>query len=655
MRVSQLIFVIGCTVPLFAARPTGALPTRPGDLVAPPIAFATAGGDAWTFHKTVTVAVSGRLCDKVAFTSPLSRVTAQPRNGRAEARLTLGRGENWIAAQCRKAGAAVGPAIRQEWHVRLPDLPRAWIRSATEDGKIVLDAAASKSAPAPAAPIVKYEWRANAGNPAPLAGLPASGVRQVLTPGPVDGEYRVTLKITDARGRSDESTALFRVRHGKPELIDAADEDSEWAANAVLYGVVPKLFGRRGLADVTAQLDRLAGLGINTLWLSPITQAPHGDFGYAVTDYFHIRPSYGDDADLRHLIDAAHARGMHVVLDFVPDHLSDQHPYYLDAAAHGRRSPYYDFFARTATGAAAHYFDWRNLENLNYGNRQVQRMVIEASAYWVRKFHVDGFRVDAAWGPRQRDPGFWPHWSARLKRIDPDLLLIAEASARDPYYLKSGFDAAYDWTGKLGQWSWQQAFDDPAATASKLRAAIAASPGDHVLRFLDNNDTGRRFIARYGIGTTRVAAAMLLTLPGIPALYTGDDVGAVYQPYGSPTALSWNDPDGLEAWYARLIALRHREPALRSEALRFLDVDGSANVLAYARGSLRNGGAIVLLNFGPRPADVVLRDPLDPPGTSKLSDLLSGRTTSLAQLRSGLKLEGYDARILKPVPANSTD
>ena len=122
---------------------------------------------------------------------------------------------------------------------------------------------------------------------------------------------------------------------------------------------------------------------------------------------------------------------------------------------------------------------------------------------------MDGFRIDAAWGPRRRAPAFWPRWRTALKRINPDLLLLlAEASARDPYYGRHGFDAAYDWTDKLGEWAWREAFEDEAATAQRPRAAIEGSDSRSlVFRFLDNNNTGPRFLSRYGLGRTRVAAA----------------------------------------------------------------------------------------------------------------------------------------------------
>jgi cyclomaltodextrinase / maltogenic alpha-amylase / neopullulanase len=333
---------------------------------------------------------------------------------------------------------------------------------------------------------------------------------------------------------------------------------------------------------------------VNTLWLSPITTAPADDFGYAVTDHFALRADFGTASELRSLIQEAHARDMRVILDFVPNHLSDQHPYYIDAAERMRSSAYFDFFVRSASGEAENYFEWRNLKNLNYDHPEVQNFVIEAFAYWVREFGIDGFRVDAAWGPRERAPEFWPRWRTALKRIKPDLLLLAEAPVRDPYYLRNGFDAAYDWTEKLGEWAWRDAFDDPVHTADRLRAAIKGSGNGLTLRFLENNDTGARFVTRYGIELTRVAAALLLTLPGIPSLYTGQEIGAAFEPYEEERPITWDDSYGLRPWYRYLIGLRQEHAALRGPDIRFLEID-SSQVLAYVRGDR----ITVLLNFGP--------------------------------------------------------
>src|SRR3954471_15817144 len=105
--------------------------------------------------------------------------------------------------------------------------------------------------------------------------------------------------------------------------------------------------------------------------------------------------------------------------------------------------------------------------------------------------------------PRQRAPEFWPRWREELKRIKPDLLLLAEASARDPYYFRNGFDVAYDWTDQLGVWAWGEAFKAQARIALSLRARITVpdpliDPDALIFRFLNNNDTEDRFITRYG-------------------------------------------------------------------------------------------------------------------------------------------------------------
>jgi len=607
-----------------------------------PVAFSTTGGEAWTFEKQIEATVDEDRCDIVVITSPRTSVAVRPQGGRVRAHVPLLGGGNRITAECRR-NDRVGGAARQDWNVRLRDVPKARIgMSATESG-IVLDATGSEKAPARAEPIVRNVWSARKDNPGPIAGLPAHDDR-VSVPAPsVDGEYNVTLEIADAAGRRDRSTATFRVQNGRAQPVDSVRERPSWINGAVVYGVVPPLFGKRGIADVTAHLDRLAALGVNTLWLAPITASPQGDFGYAVTDYFRVRPSYGSDADLRALIAAAHARGIRVIMDFVPNHLSDRHAYFMSVQARAHASPYFDFFARDASGSAVHYFEWNNLKNLNFDNPEVRSLVIEAFAYWVREFDIDGFRVDVAWGPRQRAPDFWPSWRAELKRIKPDLMLLAEASIRDPYYGRNGFDAAYDWTEKLGEWAWRDAFDS-AAPARSLRAAISASLSDTpVMRFLENNDTGARFITRYGPGRTRVASAMLFTLPGIPSLYTGQEVGAAYEPYETSAPITWDGPHGLQPWYARLIALRHAYPALRSQELTFLETDAADHVLVYLRGGEQDG-ILVLLNYGEKAAEFE-EYPAAMIGRP-LVDLLTGNGF-IPERGKPLQLPPHDVRIFK--------
>jgi cyclomaltodextrinase / maltogenic alpha-amylase / neopullulanase len=624
------------------------------------------GGDAWTFEKNLQGELPDGECDEVLVASSRATVEAWQANGRFGAVVPLLEGDNEVRAICRLGEADRFVSEPQHWRVRLRDAPKAWIRIVPAEDEIELDAGASEPAPGRSAPIVVHQWQSAPDNPGPLTtadGL-ALGSRPIARdellvrmPG-IEGEYQVTLRVTDALGRTDESTAAFVVENGEARAAELAEERPAWLDDAVVYGVVPFFFGPRGFDDVTARLDAIRELGATVLWLSPITGTEEGDFGYAVTDHFGLREAFGTEQDLHELVTAAHARGLRVIMDFVPNHTSEQHPYYRSAEQRGPTSPYYDFYDRKAAGKVTTYFDWENLKNLNYNNPEVQNYMIEAFSYWVREFGIDGFRADAVWGVRERAPEFLPRLRHELKRIDPDLLLLAEASARDPYYDIVGFDAAYDWTNRLGEWAWRDAFEAGARTASQLRAALIGSrmveaeapmprSGALVFRFLNNNDTGERFVTRYGVTRTRLAATMLLTLPGLPLLYTGDEIGAEFEPYDEGPVLSWTDPHGLRADYVRLVALRRDHAALRSERLEILETSHPESVLAYLRpGERPEDDIIVLLNYDPKPVRVALPSAALR-GTTSLLDLLSGAGIPIASEAPAVDLPGWGARVLR--------
>jgi glycosidase len=430
----------------------------------------------------------------------------------------------------------------------------------------------------------------------------------------------------------------------------AVDPDPGWYRGAVVYGVVPPRFGAPPLRAVTARLDALADLGVDAIWLPPVhpTDDP-GDISYAVTDYLGIRADWGTAADLHALVAAAHARGIRVLLDFVPNHTSMGHPFQRDAAARGRASPWWGFYDRDRSGEVTHYFDWKHLANLDYSNPAVRRMTTDAFVWWVREFDVDGFRVDAAWGIRQRAPDYWPELRRALDRAKPGVFLLAEASARDPYYVRNGFDAAYDWTSELGRWAWEEAFRDPSRIGPALERALdgGGTPPDRVARFLDNNDTGARFVTRHGVAATRVAAVLLHALPGIAIVYTGDEVGAEFEPYQDGPPLSWSDPHGLRPLFRRLARLREELPALRDGALRKVPLVDAPSAFAFLRDAGARGRALVVLNFG-EAARLRLRVPEDA-APLPARDALSGRDVAIRRAAPGeveLDLPARDALLL---------
>jgi glycosidase len=421
-----------------------------------------------------------------------------------------------------------------------------------------------------------------------------------------------------------------------------------WIEDAVVYGVIVRRFGDGGLRSVRERLPYLADLGVSALWLAPIMASPEGDYGYAVTDYLALRPAPdgGSEDDLRALVAEAHARGIRVLLDIVPNHTSDQHPWFRDPS-------HADWYDRDADGRPTHEFDWTNLPNLNFEHPQVREAIADAFAYWVREFDVDGYRVDACWGVRDRRPSFWPELRAELDAVGPGLCLVAEASRHEPYWYENGFDAAYDWTTELGHWAWEGAFDAPSIPAALHQRITDGGyrPDRLVFRFLDNNDTGARFVTRYGPGLTRVAATLLLTLPGVPCVYTGSESGAEYEPYRDPQPISFEDRAGLHDHYRCLIVLRRELAALRSREWHPFEPADGDDVYAYGRTAADEPPALVVLNFSGRHCSVGLSLPAALHGLAgrPLHDRLSGDRFPAAQSdRLEILVDPLSARILTP-------
>ncbi len=551
--------------------------------------------------------------------------------------------------------------------VRLTPRPTARIVAHVEDGHVTFDGGSSTPSEYDDAPILAYRWsnRVGAGllPEAAVDSTPAAdgqvGESSVVADVPADdGEYYVRLEVTDAADRTDASTVCIVVEEGVARVMDPIVEEAAWVQDAAVYGMVVQNFTSDGFQGVTSRLDELEALGITAVWFAPITGTPQGDFGYAVTDYFDVRPAYGTLEDFRRLVDEAHARGIRVLMDFVPNHTSSEHPYFQHAESHGEASPYYSFYDRDSGGTPTHYFTWDNLPNLNFDNPEVRRFMTEAFTYWVRDYDVDGFRVDVAWGIKQRRPDYWLEWSAELNRIKPDSLLIAEASARDPFYVENGFDAAYDWTDELGVWAWGDVFAKGFPLSREMTDALTAEgegypPDSLILRFLNNNDTGMRFISVYGVNRYRAALVLLLTLPGIPCIYTGDEVGAQFQPYETDEEIAWDDPNDLRPYVTRLIQFRHDHPALQTREWSQIAVEPAVEMFGYLRPAENDASMGVILNYSPNDIEATVTLPPELAGVPLVDrwndDQVDASTTGTLTL----SVPAWGCRVLQPEHAAS--
>ena len=630
--------------------------------------------DSWTFHKQVKGSMRNpAACQAVFIDNSGSRTEAALQEYFFSASVPIRPGVNSLTAVCQHTDGEEELSPKVTLTGRLQQRPTAIITAFLAQGRVVLDGGGSLPDELEKQPIREYMWSPRPGNPAKVKVKTSesltpqqfegevSGMRLEieLPEEAVEGEYYFSLRVTDEAGSEDTCTTYCVVENGQPRIPDYDHENPAWVEDAIVYGVIPRLFGTPGARAIQDRLDYLADLGINALWLAPINATV--DYGYSVIDYFELREHFGSTEDFHALVQAAHERGIRVLMDFVPNHTSNQHPYFKDTLEKGKDSPYWDFYDRDAADNYTCYFDWTHLPNLSYDNPEVRRMMIEAFAYWVREFDVDGFRVDACWGVQQRRPDFWPEWRRELKRIKPDLLLLAEASARDPYNFDNGFDAAYDWTEELGHWAWGQFWGEQAPKVTPdqmlklLKEALTNSPeGYHpdalIFRFLNNNDTGTRFVSTFGLDLTRVATALLLTLPGIPCIYTADEVGEWFRPYYDTTPVSWKERyPGLRDYHKRLIALRKEIPCLHSRRWQILDVEPASQVLGYVRFLEGNAQpALVLLNFSKEQAAVRLTLPeefrsLGEPGS--LYDFLNDEDISFNGV-SSLQMSPLSARIL---------
>ncbi|HEX4963320.1 MAG TPA: alpha-amylase family glycosyl hydrolase [Thermoanaerobaculia bacterium] len=464
--------------------------------------------------------------------------------------------------------------------------------------------------------------------------------------------------------------------------------DHEWARGAVFYEVFVRSFedsngdGIGDLRGLTAKLDYLndgdpktdTDLGVDALWLMPVFVSP-SYHGYDTIDYEKIEPGYGTNQDFDRFLAAAHKRGIKVILDLVLNHTSSQHPWFLDSASSPKSAHRTWYVWRDddpgwtqpwGGGPTWHHNDkdgkffyglfWAGMPDLNYDEPAVRKEVERIAAHWLAK-GVDGFRLDATRHLFANGPGelqnnqpethaYLKEFAASVRKVKPQAVVVGEnwvetEAAIVPYFGSTSQIAGGD--------ELPMSFDFPLAgaivkgvnggDAAALGAALEEvnetyPPGVIDTPFLTNHDMPR-LATQLGndAAKLRLAAAVLLTLPGAPFLYYGEELG-LQNGSGQPdpfkrTPMPWDatpgggfttadkpwfdfapgretanvvtetgDPDSLLSHYRRLIRLRHASPALKKGTLTVLSpTKTNSAVLAFVR---EGGGerVLVLHNLG---------------------------------------------------------
>ncbi len=360
--------------------------------------------------------------------------------------------------------------------------------------------------------------------------------------------------------------------------------DSFWWQHGVIYQIYPRSFqdsdgdGVGDLNGIRARLDYLQWLGVDAVWISPVYPSPMADFGYDVSDYRGIDPLFGTLEDFDRLLGEAHARGLKVILDFVPNHTSDRHPWFLESRA-ARNSPKRDWYiwrdgkpdgappnnwishlggpAWTRDETTGQYYlhsFLREQPDLNWPNPDMRAAMYDVLRFWLDR-GVDGFRVDVIWllikDEALRDnppnPGFAPGQPAIdrfLQRYNADQAgvhdVIAEMRAVldgdnervliGEIYLPIERLVTYYGTNLRGaHLPFNFQLINAPWTASDIARLVrdyeAALPQGGWPNWVLGNHDRPRIATRVGEAQARVAAMLLLTLRGTPTLYYGDELG----------------------------------------------------------------------------------------------------------------------------------
>ncbi|HET6596701.1 MAG TPA: alpha-amylase family glycosyl hydrolase [Anaerolineales bacterium] len=410
------------------------------------------------------------------------------------------------------------------------------------------------------------------------------------------------------------------------------DPPPAWAQDAIIYQIFadrffsaaedfptvedkPSLKANGTLPGIIEKLDYIAELGVNCVWLTPVFPSPTYH-GYDATDFLDIHPRLGDQEDFKELIEQAHARGIRILMDFVPNHWSSQHPTFLKAK-HNRESEYFPWYTfEQWPDQYKCFFTVRGLPQINLRYGPAREHVLEAARHWL-EFGADGYRVDYCIGPT---PDFYADFRRVTRAAKQDCWTFGEAVDPPDSQLafEGGMDGVLDFmlleamrkTFAFDKWSAMQ-FAEFLDRHESYFPSTFTRPS-----FLDNHDMNRfLWVARGDIRKLKLAALCQFTLTGAPVIYYGTEVGlsqhndvmqngrAIHEEARLPMLWGEQQDRDLFNFYKELIAFRKSHPVLRQGTRETFHAD--EQTLAYRR---RNGEAslVTVLNISDEEASLAL-------------------------------------------------
>ncbi|MBX9851496.1 MAG: hypothetical protein K2X86_07025 [Cytophagaceae bacterium] len=454
-------------------------------------------------------------------------------------------------------------------------------------------------------------------------------------------------------------------------------DSTYWWNDAVFYQVFVRSFkdsdgdGKGDLKGLIQKLDYLNDgdssthhdLGVSAIWLMPVQQSP-SYHGYDVTDYRTIEQDYGSNLDFQNFIDSAHARGIKVIIDLVMNHTSSQHPWFVESldplsekrswytwqnTNPGNTGPWGQTVWHSKNGSYHYGIFWSEMPDLNYNTQQVKDEMFDVARFWLEDMNADGFRLDAIRyifenGTTLEDTpetiDFWKDFKSYYKSVDEDAMAVGEAWTSTEKIADYMSDTTLDF---CFEFDLANAIINAANTGtvaalqSQVDEVIATYPFLQYGTFLTNHDMNR-VMNQLGMNDAKakLAADLLLTLPGVPYIYYGEEIGMTGSGVdeNKRTPLQWNssakagfttgtpwravnsdyttkniesqqrDVSSLWSHYRNLISIRNGQAALRRGNYKTVSAS-SSSVFAFLR-QYDDENILVLSNAGTSPVSNVL-------------------------------------------------
>ena len=399
------------------------------------------------------------------------------------------------------------------------------------------------------------------------------------------------------------STSTLAMRTAHADSPPTAMAHVPWSRQAAIYELNVRQFTADGtLKAALADLPRLKGMGVDIVWLMPIQPIGKvnrkGTLGsyYSIRDYVAVNPEFGTLADARAFVQAAHAQGMKVILDWVANHTAFDHPWTREHKDWYKLDAHGEIFPVTFNAGAPNEEHWSDVTALNYDAPALRDAMIAAMQFWLREIDLDGFRCDVA---SLVPTPFWERARRELDAVKP-MFMLAESDAVDLH--RSAFDMTYSWDlarlfHDIGQGK---------AGAAELREWAAKEPhgfppSAYRMRFTSNHDFNSwngTDAELYGDNYLPLAV-LTFTLPGMPLIYDGQEARLTKRlEFFEKDAIDWRTRE-LQPFYTRLLALKHAHPALANGqyggAMTMLDV-GNERLFAFRR-ALGSDSVSVVVNL----------------------------------------------------------